>query len=92
MPALPSSATSSTTAAMVTKVAGNQGQITLKGVPRSFLAEPALPGCRHVARHAGGLSPRGLSGVTLMAMALPLTLAWEPVPALPFFAALVAGG
>ena len=34
----------------------------------------------------------GLSGVTLMAMALPLTLAWEPVPALPFFAALVAGG
>ena len=34
----------------------------------------------------------GLSGVTLMAMALPLTLAWEPVPALLFFAALVAGG
>ena len=34
----------------------------------------------------------GLSGITLMAMALPLTLAWEPVPALLFFAALVAGG
>lgn len=34
----------------------------------------------------------GLSGVTLMAMALPLTLAWDPVPALLFFAALVGGG
>ena len=34
----------------------------------------------------------GLSGITLMAMALPLTLAWEPMPALLFFAALVAGG
>lgn len=34
----------------------------------------------------------GLSGVTVMAMALPLTLAWEPIPALLFFAALVGGG
>ena len=34
----------------------------------------------------------GLSGVTVMAMALPLTLTWEPIPALLFFAALVGGG
>jgi TctA family transporter len=34
----------------------------------------------------------GLSGVTIMAMALPFTLTWEPIPALLFFAALVGGG
>jgi TctA family transporter len=33
----------------------------------------------------------GISGVTLMALAIPLTLHWEPVPVLLLFGALVGG-
>lgn len=33
----------------------------------------------------------GINGVTLMALALPLVLGWEPVPAVLFFSALVGG-
>ena len=34
----------------------------------------------------------GISGVTLMALAIPLTLSWEPLPVMLLFGALVGSG
>jgi TctA family transporter len=34
----------------------------------------------------------GLSGVALMALAIPLTLSWDPLPTMMFFGAMVGGG